>query len=66
MGRLHVVAMFDEVAAEKRIRWDPKTNFFWECVGNMQRRHQWSSLMTRTWRKFSGAWTMEKFTMLAR
>jgi hypothetical protein len=22
--------------------------------------------MTRTWRKFSGAWTMEKFTMLAR
>jgi hypothetical protein len=28
LGRLHVVAMFDEVAAEKRIRWDPKTNFF--------------------------------------
>lgn len=28
LGRLHVVAMFDEVAAEKRIRWDLKTNFF--------------------------------------
>lgn len=28
LGRLHVVAMFDEVAAEKQIRWDPKTNYF--------------------------------------
>jgi hypothetical protein len=28
LGQLHVVAMVDEVAAEKRIRWDPKTNFF--------------------------------------
>ena len=25
---LHTVLMFDEIAAEKRIRWDPKTNFF--------------------------------------
>jgi len=25
---IHVVMMFDEVATEKRIRWDPKTNFF--------------------------------------
>lgn len=28
LGRLHIVAMFDEVAAEKWIRWDPKTNLF--------------------------------------
>ena len=25
---LHTVVMFDELAAEKRIRWDPKTNHF--------------------------------------
>jgi hypothetical protein len=25
-SRLHAVVMFDEVATEKRIRWDPKTN----------------------------------------
>lgn len=25
---LHTVLMFDEIAAERRIRWDPKTNFF--------------------------------------
>ena len=25
---LHTVVMFDELATEKRIRWDPKTNFF--------------------------------------
>jgi len=25
---LHTVVMFDELAAEKRIRWDPKTNYF--------------------------------------
>ena len=25
---LHTVLMFDEVATEKRIRWDPTTNFF--------------------------------------
>lgn len=25
---LHTVVMFDEIATEKRIRWDPKTNFF--------------------------------------
>jgi hypothetical protein len=25
---LHAVLMFDELATEKRIRWDPKTNFF--------------------------------------
>ena len=25
---LHTVLMFDEVATEKRIRWDPKTNCF--------------------------------------
>ena len=25
---LHTVLMFDEVATEKRIRWDPKTNYF--------------------------------------
>ncbi|KAJ7653861.1 hypothetical protein B0H17DRAFT_957128, partial [Mycena rosella] len=24
----HVVLMYDEIATEKRIRWDPKTNFF--------------------------------------
>jgi len=36
----HVVMMFDEVATEKRIRWDPKTNFF---IGACT-RHQWSSL----------------------
>jgi hypothetical protein len=24
----HVVLMFDEIATEKRLRWDPKTNFF--------------------------------------
>jgi len=25
---LHTVLMFDELATEKRIRWDPKTNYF--------------------------------------
>jgi hypothetical protein len=25
---IHTVLMFDEIAAEKRIRWDPKTNHF--------------------------------------
>ncbi|KDR67270.1 hypothetical protein GALMADRAFT_47197, partial [Galerina marginata CBS 339.88] len=25
---LHTVVMFDELATEKRIRWDPKTNYF--------------------------------------
>jgi len=25
---IHTVLVFDEIAAEKRIRWDPKTNFF--------------------------------------
>jgi hypothetical protein len=25
---LHKVVMFDELAAEKRIRWNPKTNYF--------------------------------------
>jgi hypothetical protein len=25
---LHTVIMFDEITTEKRIRWDPKTNFF--------------------------------------
>lgn len=25
---VHTVVMFDEIATEKRIRWDPKTNFF--------------------------------------
>ena len=25
---LHTILMFDEIAAEKRIRWDPNTNFF--------------------------------------
>ena len=25
---LHAVVMFDEIAAEKRMRWDPKTNHF--------------------------------------
>ena len=24
----HVVLMFDEIATEKRLRWDPKTNYF--------------------------------------
>ena len=28
LGQLHIVVMFDEVAAEKWIRWDLKTNFF--------------------------------------
>ncbi len=27
-SQLHVVLMFDEVATEKRLRWDPKTNNF--------------------------------------
>jgi len=27
-GVVHAVIMFDELATEKRIRWDPKTNFF--------------------------------------
>ena len=27
-GVVHAVLMFDELATEKRIRWDPKTNFF--------------------------------------
>ena len=25
---LHTVLMFDEIATERRLRWDPKTNFF--------------------------------------
>ncbi|KAJ6553179.1 hypothetical protein B0H19DRAFT_949797 [Mycena capillaripes] len=25
---VHLVVMFDEIATEKRIRWDPRTNFF--------------------------------------
>ena len=25
---LHTVVMFDELATEKRIQWDPTTNFF--------------------------------------
>lgn len=25
---LHTVVMFDEIATEKHIQWDPKTNFF--------------------------------------
>ena len=25
---IHTVLMFDEIATEKRIRWDPKTNYF--------------------------------------
>lgn len=25
---VHAVVMFDELATEKRIRWDPKTNYF--------------------------------------
>ena len=27
-GVVHAVIMFDELATEKRIRWDSKTNFF--------------------------------------
>ena len=27
-GVLHAVVMFDELATEKRVRWDPKTNYF--------------------------------------
>jgi hypothetical protein len=27
-GVVHAVVMFDELATEKRVRWDPKTNFF--------------------------------------
>ena len=27
-GIIHTVLMFDEIATEKRIRWDPKTNYF--------------------------------------
>jgi hypothetical protein len=25
---LHAVVMFDELATEKQVRWDPKTNYF--------------------------------------
>ena len=25
---LHTVMMFDELATKKRLRWDPKTNYF--------------------------------------
>jgi hypothetical protein len=25
---VHAVVMFDELATEKRIRWDPKSNYF--------------------------------------
>ena len=58
LGRLHVVAMFDE-GIQRQMS-------FSEYVENMQRRHQRSSSMKRTWRKFSGVWTREKSTTLAR
>ena len=25
---IHTILIFDEIATEKRIRWDPKTNYF--------------------------------------
>jgi hypothetical protein len=28
---LHTILMFDEIVTEKRIRWDPKTNFLGVC-----------------------------------